>query len=91
VSKKQKRTLTVIKLDAKLIIKLGFWSGHFGSGAAESYDRSFGGCDVALLLFGLGCLDQTGSSCKAGLIAVFCERRVWIKRGGITINYISMN
>jgi hypothetical protein len=28
-------------------------------------------CDVALPLFGSGCLDQTGSSCKAGLIAVF--------------------
>jgi hypothetical protein len=48
-------------------------------------------CDVALPLFGLGRLDQTGSSCKAGLISVFCERRVWIKREGITINYISMN
>jgi hypothetical protein len=28
-------------------------------------------CDVALPLFGSGRLDQTGSSCKAGLIAVF--------------------
>jgi hypothetical protein len=34
-----KTALTVIKLDAKLIIKLGFWSGLFGFGAAESYDR----------------------------------------------------
>jgi hypothetical protein len=46
-------------------------------------------CDVALPLFGSGRLDQTGSSCKAGLIAVFCERGVWIKGEGITINYIS--
>jgi hypothetical protein len=46
---------------------------------------------MALPLFGLGCFDQTGSSFKAGLIAVFCERRVWIKRGSITINYISMS
>jgi hypothetical protein len=29
----------VIKLDAKLISKSGFWSGLFGGGAAESYDR----------------------------------------------------
>jgi hypothetical protein len=28
-------------------------------------------CDVALPLFGSGRLDQTGSICKAGLIAVF--------------------
>jgi hypothetical protein len=28
-------------------------------------------CDVALPVFGSGRLDQTGSSCKAGLIAVF--------------------
>jgi hypothetical protein len=49
------------------------------TGAAESYDRGFGGCDVALPLFGSGRLFKTGSSCKAGLIAVFCERRVWIK------------
>jgi hypothetical protein len=81
----------VIKLDAKLIIKFGFRSGHFGGGAAESYDSSFGRCDVALPLLFLGCLDQTGSSCQAGLIAVFCERRAWIKREGIAINYISMN
>jgi hypothetical protein len=45
-------------------------------------------CDVALPLFGSGRLDQTGSSCKAGWIAAFCEIRVWIKREGITINYI---
>jgi hypothetical protein len=63
----------MIKLDAKLIIKLGFWSGLSGGGAAESYDRLFWVCDVALPVFGLGCPDQTGSSCKAGLIAVFCE------------------
>jgi hypothetical protein len=25
----------------KLIIKLGFWSGPFGGGAAESYDSQF--------------------------------------------------
>jgi hypothetical protein len=48
-------------------------------------------CDVALPLFGSGRLDQSGSSCKAGFIAVFCERRVWINVGGIAINYISMN
>jgi hypothetical protein len=29
----------VIKLDAKLVIKSCFWSGLFGGGAAESYDR----------------------------------------------------
>jgi hypothetical protein len=49
-------------------------------------------CDVALsLFFGSGRLDQTGSSCRAGLIAVYCERRVWIKREDININFISMN
>jgi hypothetical protein len=62
--------------------QIRFWSGLFGGGAAESYDRGFGGCDVALPLFGSGRLDQTGSSCKAGLIAAFCERRVWIKESG---------
>jgi hypothetical protein len=82
--KVSKTALTVIKLEAKLIFKLGFWSGLFGGGAAESYDRCFWGCDVALPLFGFGCLDQTGSSCKAGLIAVLCERGVWIERDGIT-------
>jgi hypothetical protein len=59
-----------------------FWSGLFGGGAAEAYDRDFGGCDAALPLFGSGRLDQTGSSSKAGLIAVSCERRVWIKESG---------
>jgi hypothetical protein len=62
--------------------QIRFWSGLFGVGAAESYDRGFGGCDVALPLFGSGRLDQTGSSCKAGLIAAFCKRRVWIKESG---------
>jgi hypothetical protein len=62
--------------------QIRFWSGHFGGGAAESYDRGFGGCDAALPLFGSGRIDQTGSSCKAGLIAAFCERRVWIKESG---------
>jgi hypothetical protein len=68
----------VIKFDHQIM----FWSGLFGGGAAESYDRDFGGCDVALPLFGSGRLDQTGSSCKAGLIAAFCEGRVWIKESG---------
>jgi hypothetical protein len=44
-------------------------------------------CDVALPLFDSGRLDQTGSSCKVGLIAVFCVN----KREDNTINYISMN
>jgi hypothetical protein len=76
------------------LIKAGIWSGLFGGGTAEYYDSYLGAvtwCDVALPLFGSGRLDQTGSSYKAGLIAVFCERRVWIKREGITIHYISMN
>jgi hypothetical protein len=34
-----KTSLTEFKLDAKLIIKLGFWSGLYGDGAAESSDR----------------------------------------------------
>jgi hypothetical protein len=34
-----KSPLTVIELGSNLIIKLGFWSGFFGVGAAESYDR----------------------------------------------------
>jgi hypothetical protein len=50
------------------------WSGLFGGGAAESYDRCFWGSDVVLTLVGLSCLDQIGSSCNAGLIAVFWER-----------------
>jgi hypothetical protein len=62
--------------------QIRFWSGLFGGGAAESHDRGFGGSDVALPLFGSGRLDQTGSSSKAGLIAVFYERGVWIKESG---------
>jgi hypothetical protein len=67
------------QIGAQFDHQIRFWSGLFGVGAADSCDRGFGGCDVALLKFGSGHLDQAGSSCKAGLVAVFCERRVWIK------------
>jgi hypothetical protein len=33
LEKVSKSSLTVFKLDAKLIIKLGYWSGFFGGGA----------------------------------------------------------
>jgi hypothetical protein len=56
---------------SKLIIKLGFWGSFFGGGAAESYDRGFWGSDVVCPLFGLSWFDQIGSTCKAGLVAVF--------------------
>jgi hypothetical protein len=69
-----KPALTVVKLVAKLIIKLCFGSVLFGGGAAEYYDRCFEGSDVVLPLVGLSCPDQTGSSCKVSLIAVLWER-----------------
>jgi hypothetical protein len=72
--------LTVVKLVVKLIIKFGFWSGLFGGGAAESYDRWVWSGDMVLPLVGLSDLDKTGSSCKVSLIAVFWERRLG-KRG----------
>jgi hypothetical protein len=59
---------------AKLIANVGFESGLFGGDAAEYYDMYFWGSDVVLLAVDLSCLDQTGSSCKANLIAVFWER-----------------
>jgi hypothetical protein len=84
----------VIKLDAKLIIKSGFGAALLGAVRPNLMIDVFAAvtwCDVALPLFGSGRLDQTGSSRKAGLIAVFCERRMWIKREAITINYSSLN
>jgi hypothetical protein len=70
------------QIGAQFDHQIRFWSGLFGGGAAKSYDRGFGGCVVALPLFGSGRLDLTGSSCKAGLVAAFAERRVWVKESG---------
>jgi hypothetical protein len=64
----------VIKLDAKLIIKSGFGAAFSGAAQPNLMTALLGAvtwCGVALPLFGSGRLDQTGSSCKAGLIAVF--------------------
>jgi hypothetical protein len=58
---------------AKLIVKVGFESSPL-EGGAESYDRSLGGSDMVLPLVDLSCLDETGSSCKASLIALFWVR-----------------
>jgi hypothetical protein len=74
LKKRAKRLLTVIKLDAILIIKSGFWSSLLGAAQPNLMIDVFAAvtwCDMALPLFGSGRLDQTGSSCKAGLIAVF--------------------
>jgi hypothetical protein len=64
----------VIKLDAKLIIKSGFEAAFLGAAQPNLMTAHLGAVtwsDVALPLFGSGRFDQTGSSCKAGLIAVF--------------------
>jgi hypothetical protein len=64
----------VIKLDAKLIIKSCFGAAFLGAAQPNLMIDVFAAatwCDVALPLFGSDRLDQTGSSCKAGSIAVF--------------------
>jgi hypothetical protein len=63
-----------MKLDANLIIKSCVWSGLFWGAPPNLMTALLGAvtwCGVALPLFGSDRLDQTGSSCKAGLIAVF--------------------
>jgi hypothetical protein len=64
----------VIKLDAKLIIKSCLGAAFLGAAQPNlmiDVVAAVMWCDVALPLFGSGRLDQTGSSCKAGLIAAF--------------------
>jgi hypothetical protein len=69
-----KTALTVIKLDAKLIIISRFGAAFLGAAQPNLMIALLAAvtwCDVALPLIGSGRLDQTGSGCKAGLIAVF--------------------
>jgi hypothetical protein len=72
----------VIKLGSNLIIKSGFGVALLGAAQPNLMTEILAAVTWLLPLFGSGRFDQTGSSCKAGLIAVFCERRVWIKERG---------
>jgi hypothetical protein len=59
---------------AKLIAKLCFESGLLGAAQPTLVIGLLWVSDMVLPLVDLRCLDETGSSCKASLIALFCER-----------------